>query len=429
MSVPDHEVRRVGLMGPFGYGNLGDAAIVDAMIAAIHRVRPGWRLRAYTLDPSDTELRHAIVSHPLSRQVPGDDGTGPWARLLGRLRSSPRPLVRRLERVAGRGPAELGMLVRAYRSLGGVDALVVCGSGQIQDMWGGGGPWSSPYTMLRWAALARLRGARFMVVSVGAGPVDSWTSRRFYRWALSLACYRSFRDEWSRRFVAEQIGFDRGDPVEPDLAFGLDVSGVEPAVRPPDDVGPAGSGRVVGVGPIGYHRAGNWPTVGPDRYARYLDTIVTFIVTLLARGDRIRLLVGEAHYDRLVVDDVIAELDLRRVDRSQVDDGRIETVPQLLGAIAGCDAVVVSRFHNVLLAYLLGRPAVALSYQAKTASLMATFDQEELCLPIEAADVDELLRCLEAALDQPAFPARAAAVVELRRKELEEQHEHLASLV
>lgn len=267
-----------------------------------------------------------------------------------------------------------------------------------------------------------------MVVSVGAGPVDSWLSRRFYRWALSLACYRSFRDEWSRRFVAERIGFDRGDPVEPDLAFGLDVSGVEPAIRP-DDVGPVGTGRVVGVGPIGFHRAGNWPTVDPETYARYLDTIVTLVVALLARGDRIRLLVGEAHYDRLVVDDVIAELDLRRVDRSRVDDGRIETVPHLLGAIAGCDVVVVSRFHNVLLAYLLGRPAVALSYQAKTASLMATFDEEDFCVPIEAADVDELLGCIDAALGQATFRDRAAAIVELERKELEEQDEYLVSLV
>lgn len=267
-----------------------------------------------------------------------------------------------------------------------------------------------------------------MVVSVGAGPVDSWLSRRFYRWALSLACYRSFRDEWSRRFVAERIGVDRGDPVEPDLAFGLDVSAVAPVTRF-EGVGPDGAGPVIGVGPIGYQRAGNWPTDDPERYAQYLDAIVSFVAALLARGDRVRLLVGEAHYDRLVIDDVIAELDARGADRSQVDDGGIETVPELLEAIAGCDAVVASRFHNVLLAYLLGRPAVALSYQAKTASLMATFDQEHLCLPIEEAEVDGLLRSLDAALGQPAFHARAAAIVEPKRKELEEQDEHLASLL
>lgn len=123
--------RCIALMGPFGYGNLGDAAIVHTVIGELSARRPAWRLRAYTLDPADTERRHGIPAEPLSRTT---SNTG----VLARLRRSPHPSVRRLERVVGRVPAELGMLVRAWRSLGDVDALVVCGSGQLQDLWGGG---------------------------------------------------------------------------------------------------------------------------------------------------------------------------------------------------------------------------------------------------------------------------------------------------
>jgi polysaccharide pyruvyl transferase WcaK-like protein len=424
------EARRIALMGPFGYGNLGDAAIVDAALATVRRCRPGWDVRGITLDPADTERRHGIPSVPLSRVTPtGGGATRRWDRWWARRRASPRRWVRSVERVVGRGPAELRMLVDAYRALDGVDALVACGSGQIQDRWGGGGPWSYPYVLLRWSLLARARGARVLVVSVGAGPVDAWLSRRFFRWALGLAAYRSYRDGWSRDFVADRIGLGRDDPVYPDLAFGLPALSRRRGTPRPSS--PARRGRVVGVGPIGYQRPGNWPEADEQRYGGYLDTIADVVVRVLAVGDRVRFLKGEAHYDQLVVDDLVAELARRgvAVDGRALAGDEIDTVDDLVGALVDCDVVVTSRFHNVLIALAMGRPVVALSYQHKIDALMDEFELGELCLPLGAATPGAVLERLERTRSLTGFAERAAAVAERARRELDEQHERLLAVL
>lgn len=418
--------RRVALLGPFGYGNLGDAVIVDAAIAALRRGRPDWELFGIVLDPDDVERRHGIPAVALSRTVEAHGDTW-WARWSARRRASPRRWVRQLERLLGRVPTEVGLLWRAHRALAGTDALVVCGSGQLQDRWGGGGAWSAPYALLRWSLLARLRGASVIVLGVGAGPVDSRLARRFFRWALALAVDRSFRDEWSREFVVSQIGGPAGDPVVPDLAFGL------PTLVPCDRAArPGRRGRMVGIGPIGYHRPGTWPETDPERYARYLETVVEVAVGVLASGDRVRFLRGEAHYDQFAVDDVIEQMEQRGVDTNGLEGtapGEIASVDDLLDAIRGCDVVVASRFHNVLLALASGRPVVALSYQEKIDSLMARFGQSEMCLAIGTATAAGVLDRLDGTRRSAGFGEQAAALVEQSRRALEEHYARIVELV
>ena len=56
--------------------------------------------------------------------------------------------------------------------------------------------------------MARARGAKIAFVSVGAGPISSSLSKLLFRWSLSLASYRSFRDEGSRKLI-ESLGVSR----------------------------------------------------------------------------------------------------------------------------------------------------------------------------------------------------------------------------
>ena len=78
-----------------------------------------------------------------------------------------------------------------------------------------------PYSVFKWSVIAKLCRAKLFFVSVGAGPFYSRMGKRLVRTALSLANFRSYRDESTVQRL-QAIGFPANkDRVFPDLAFSL----------------------------------------------------------------------------------------------------------------------------------------------------------------------------------------------------------------
>jgi polysaccharide pyruvyl transferase WcaK-like protein len=59
--------------------------------------------------------------------------------------------------------------------------------------------------------------------------------------------------------------------------------------------------------------------------------------------------------------------------------------------IAETDLVVATRFHNIVCALKLGKPAISIGYAAKNDALMAEMGLGEFCQHIESFDVDVLI--------------------------------------
>jgi polysaccharide pyruvyl transferase WcaK-like protein len=268
----------------------------------------------------------------------------------------------------------------------------VSGGGQLDDFWSGGGPWSHPYTLLKFGVLTRLKRVKYIFLSVGAGPLNAWLSQQFVKMALGLAAYRSFRDEASRKLLAD-IGFDRNDPVYPDLAHNLQ------AIHETTTDRKHGARKIVGIGPIGYFKPECWPEAAAEVYEHYCQKLVCFIDGLIKQGYRISFLPGEAHYDQLVIKDLknrLAEMAHTESSGSLIHLP-IETVDDLVSHLKVVDYVITSRFHGVLLSLDLGVPVIALSHQSKIDSLMRDSGQAHFCLPIsdfEAVDLATLFRDL-----------------------------------
>jgi polysaccharide pyruvyl transferase WcaK-like protein len=382
--------KKIGLMGTFGYGNLGDAAIQDAMIQHIRIYFPDAVIYGFSLNPEDTKARHGIESFPISRLSWKDgkhktESNNLLGRFTLRLRSSSNRTVRNLERWLGRIPLEFGLVLDAYRNLGGLDALIVSGGGQLDDYWSGGGPWSHPYTLLKLGLLARLRRVKYDFVSVGAGPIDAILSKVFIRWALSLADYRSYRDQFSKTLI-EKIGLSSDDPVYPDLAHSLKIPNIfaqwdATKTRP-----------LIGIGPIGYFKPGCWPEADEARYSEYLSKMASFVAWLIENQYSVVFLVGEAYFDLLAINDLKQILARNGVssESGQIIETTIQSVEDLICQLSATDMVVASRFHTVLLSQVIEKPVLALSYQAKIDALMADTGQAEYCVPIGKFDLDEL---------------------------------------
>lgn len=378
------KVLRIGLLGPFGGGNLGDAASIEAVIQNIRKYYPDALIYGFSENPDDTQARHGIPSFRIGRGWrEAHNLRNRLSKIVGNwLLAQPIRPLRKLERWVRRAPIEFDLLVEAYRNLGKLDTLIICGGGQLIDFWGG--PLSHPYVLFRFAVLSRLRGARFIFLNVGAGPITHWLSKILIRIALSLASYRSYRDEYSKEYVAKVIGFKRDDPVFPDLAFSMDI--------PVQSMTNTHKSPVVAIGLMTYFDARVWPEKDDQIYAGYLEKLAEFSVWLLENGRSIRFIIGEAVHDRRVVDDLCCLLETRgwNTSNGQIIHEPILTTNELTRQIQCSDFVLGSRFHNIVLAQILNRPHIALSYHPKLDALMEDMNLTSYCLPLAQYEVEDL---------------------------------------
>ena len=413
MSARPH----IALLGPYGFGNLGDAAIQQAVIDAIRVRQPKTTIVGISLNPSDTEKRHGIAAYPITsmppKKVAKDKGRA--GVFLERLRWS-RP-GRLAHKMFVRLPKEFLLLPRAVIFGRKLSMLVISGGGQLDDYWGG--PWGHPYALLKWSLAARLHGARVAFMSVGAGPLDARLSKRFARLYLRLAHYRSYRDQASKRFIAS-IGWKGEDPVYPDLAHRINVDHLSATPY-------GGGGRlVVGVGPMSYFDPRVWPERDGKVYRGYLEKLAQFTGWLLEQGHTVVLFPGEAYWDGLVMGDLAGLLKQRAGEGGTLHIARTETVDELMSTLKGLDLVVASRFHGVLLAHVVQKPVLALSYHQKITVLMEEMGHPEYSLDIASFEVEQLKQRFNDLLRNRARLEREIAAKEaFYRAQLDEQFDAL----
>jgi polysaccharide pyruvyl transferase WcaK-like protein len=390
---------RIALLTPYNGGNLGDAAIQEALIANLSRYRPDIEVWGITLDPARTSARHQIPCFPLAgTSLSYYRGTQERVSRVDTERPSLvadacRGLYRCLRWMARavRFVKWIKILVgealhmsRSYVLLRKVDALVIAGGGQLDDEWGGS--WGHPYALMKWAVVARAAGSSVVFLSVGACRIDSQLTRTFLKAALSSARYRSYRDEESRRLA---IGITpRADgPVIPDLAFSLPIAQSKAGVRV------EGAPLRVGVSPIAYCHPELWPTKSQIQYEQYITELAVFVSRVLQGGDSVWLFSSSSPDDQLFTD-LYRRLDpaLDPAARDRLFSIPVNTLRELLEGLLSVDLVVASRLHGLLLSFLSGKPALAISYDRKVKSLMDELGQAAYCVEIGSFKSDDLLR-------------------------------------
>lgn len=372
---------RVGLLTPSGWGNLGDAAIQDAVIQAVRRYRPGAEICVFSLNPADTRIRHDIQADLLSgfSVVPGYSVAVGWSE-ESKNESGPEPPASPNASSPAAGPslaraalAKLGpqaeeFLRRVYydqaylrrmrRKLREFDLVLVSGGGQVDAEWGGA--WGHPWTLAKWSLLCRSVGVRFLVLSVGVCALEDSVSRLFARIALRQAHFVCFRDENSLRRALE-LHLVEHARVEPDLAFAYD--GLDPANWT------QGEKNVVAVGPMAWCDPSVWPRRDEEAHRRYLEGLSEFVTALLQEGNRV-LLVSSDNPDIKTVEWIAKKIGADHPElSSRLETPRTETVEEFLQVVNRAESMVASRLHGFLLAAGLGKPVLPLSYDPKVDSL------------------------------------------------------------
>ena len=346
---------RIAVVSNVGNLNLGDEAILRSTLQALRNRLPNASIRVYTISPAEAAERHGVDTAPLRSRVT-ERPAGQSHRAAHPLRTVARsiPVVApilgaaaRLIRAAAAAAREPGFIVRSWRGLRGADLLLVAGSNQLEDWFGG--PRGYPYTLLLWTILARLVGAPVAFVSVGAGPLNSGLSRWMCVRAVRLATYVSFRDAESLGLM-RRLGYHRGGIVVPDLAFGLALE--DPRARP------SGASLRMGVNVFPYRDPRYDPHVrdGGAAFCRYLDGIAGVVAGARQRGMQ-PVLFGMQRADEPVLDLVQERLRARAPELGDVERRMPPTLADVIALIDGCDVLVATRYHGILLraSFMAGR--------------------------------------------------------------------------
>ena len=376
-SQPKLEHPKVAVYGVFGIKNLGNECTLQAILHNFQERLPGGEVYSICYRPDDTSLRHNIPGVAICS--PGRSSDETVERSGG---------ISRLFRICfQRIPGEIWHWWKAVRNLRGTELVVMTGTGMLTDY--STSAFGYPYDVFMWTVAARLVGCKVRFVGVGVGPIYSSVSRFFIRTALSLADYRSFRDQFSKNRI-EKFGFDsRRDPVFPDLAFSL------PEQVFPHPVKQTRQKVQVGLGVMDHRDIHVHPTIEEQEtaYSTYLDKMCEFVSWLTKNGYGIRILQGDSKYDTRTRAELKARLEQRgiRYDQARIIDEDTATVEELLAQLAEVDIIVSPRFHNLLLGMMLDVPVVSISYDPKNDALLEGMGLGKYCQSLTGLDVQKLI--------------------------------------
>jgi polysaccharide pyruvyl transferase WcaK-like protein len=391
---------RIALFGNFGTGNTGNESSLAAMIRSLARIRPDAGLTCVCYAPEIVTTDHGIAAVPLRWQGFRNPAWRIFNRLLLRL------------------PAEAVRTAKMLGTLRCTDVMIVPGTGTLDDF--GTGPFEWPFDLFKWCVAAKLCGVRIAFVSAGAGPIQAPLSRWFMKMAARTAGYRSYRDQLSKDFMAS-IGLETSeDEVFPDLVFSL------PIPRRADSSEARDLRPCIGVGIMSYQ---GWRHDGEGAspvYQAYLAKMKRFVLWLAERGHRVRLLGGDerdaaAHRDFLAM--LRADSGERLGDWLSAEP--THTLDQLLDQIAQTDAVVATRFHNVLCALMSAKPTISIGYARKNDVLMEEMGAGAYCQQIEELDVDRLMSQFEGLMTAKSTLSEGLRQRAERQREALRQQERL----
>ena len=354
---------RVGLFGLIGSGNSGNDASTEAVLAYLRTAHPEVVVDAMCGGPELVRARYGIDGVPIF-----------WYQKFQQGKTAvPAPVLKMC-----------GKFVDTFRTARWArrhDAVIVPGAGALETTL----PvhaWGFPYSLFVLSLSGKVFGTKVALVSVGADEIGKRITRWLSNSTARLACYRSYRDNFSRDTMRQRGVDTSADRVYPDLVFGVPT--------PPDA---PGDPQLVGVGVMAYYGGNDDRQQADQIHSAYLNSVTRFVRWLIDSGYRVRLFGGDAKFDVTIAEGVAA--DVRR-QSPDLDDSAITVAPassyaELMQAMAPCGTVVATRYHNVMCALKLGKPTIALGYSRKFAALMESMGLADFTLSANSPDADQLI--------------------------------------
>lgn len=406
--------------------NLGDVAIQLAVMGALKSRHSNLEFVGLSQDPEDTVRTFGIpafaftgVGSVIYPATPFSPSTGmpfspggsisvnlPTLTLLGKIRRkiSDWRGTHLLRRISG--------LWKIRRQMQSLDMLLVSGSGQFDDFWGG--PWGQPFRMFAWSVVARSQGKPVAVFGVGVDELHTRLGAWFCLRLLERTQLCVVRDNGSRD-VLRAMGFSGSIEVCPDPAFHLANDTRQASL--------CTQSRFAIISPIARSA---WPGMEDEAYDNYLHALARTADYIQGHAIQVRFVCSQTSMDPQIVN----RIKLRMESAAETLVVAATTVDEYLAAVRGASVLVGSRLHALILAMVAGTPLIAVSGVRKVHQLFAdiglpnhAFDIRSLDTPALLAQVGEVIR------DPVPHQRQVFATTQKFRPQLDRQFDRLAQLI
>ena len=273
MNALERKQKKIALFGHFDLTNFGNESTLQAILYHLRCYEPEVEVICISTGPETTKATHQIDAIPVAENF------------IKSWRHPQNPLLKVIRRLVVGIPSEPYRWIKGVGSLRHTDMLIIPGTGLLSDAYGLLS-WG-PYSLLKWSLIAKICRCKLFFISVGAGPIHGVLGRWFVKSALSLADYRSYRDNSTKQYL-KSIGFRAdNDRVYPDLVFSLPETIIARHGDKKHQRTTVGLGLMVDAGKYGTSHQNN------HVYQGYLATLVNFAEWSLTQGKDVRLLIGD----------------------------------------------------------------------------------------------------------------------------------------
>ena len=450
------QIKNIGILGHYGNQNLGDEAIIEAMIANTKKKNPKAIFTCISINPQDSAQRYNVESFPIryrkdffiknseqnqsinkkesassaERPVEASENTKDSVSLKQKIKKL--PLIGSFAKAAAASldrvlllKTELYFLSQVKKQLATMDLLVICGSNQFLDNFGGA--WGFPYTLLKWTMLAKRSGTRVAFVSVGAGPLTRSLSYMMLNIALGKADYLSYRDNGSKQLVESRLKKIDGK-VYPDIAHSLpcETTNNDPEAN-------VRSEKIVGINPMPVYDRRYWFEPDDKKYNSYIIKMADLCSQLMQKGYRVKLF-GTQKNDADVIVDIVnllkkGKLEISTEQLNNIETVMDQTVSELMQTIDSCDVIFATRFHAIVLPLKHNIPVIGICYYRKSSELLNEVGLGDFHVPIDNFTSNELINKFTKLMQIDTEARKSiASVYSDYETELDEQYESLSKI-
>jgi len=344
------------LLGSFGENNLGDEAILEAIILDIFKFESESTIHVFTHDIEDSKTRFVRFSnvqfHPM-------------------IATGFRSIIKQLLS---------GDLLKNIKVLKSVNLISIGGGGLFYDSEKTIGLNPIFIWFLR-ILLFRLLNKKIVINAVGIGPIKSNFSKILLRFSMNLVHGITVRDKASEEFL-RSLRVYRPITLTKDYAFTLNLK-----ERSSDDIKKNPLLKFTAKKIMGIQVR----SIKGIKDTELINKMVDFIDLMISKYLFSIVLIPMALKDDQ--DKILAEkIQIRSKNENQIEVYVPKTIHDVGNVFQECDSLILTRYHSIIVASKLGLPFIALSYSSKTDEVIKDLEFGDYCWPIFDIETNVLKR-------------------------------------